>query len=379
MSASGAQPPARVAIASVGDPAAPETWSGVTSGLFTAMRELGVATTALDLSFPAGIEQAALVVGAARTRNRYDAHSAASTMALRGVLARRRLTATQLDGIVQIGSNFILPTSIPYLTLEDMTVRQGAAIHPVFSRMSKGGMARWERRRERIYERARICAAASQWAADSLTGDYGVPRQRVAVVGFGATHRTLVPERVWTPPRFLFVGVEWERKGGPLLLRAFARLREVLPEASLDVVGGHPPIAQPGVRAHGVLSRSRAADRELMLDLFARASCLVVPSLVEPFGIVYVEAGSAGIPSIVSGEGGARDTIGPRGGLVVKPGDEDGLLAAMLRLADADTARRMGSAAQERSELYTWTKVAERLLRALGLEAPDGRSLAAFL
>jgi glycosyltransferase involved in cell wall biosynthesis len=379
MSAPGVQRAPRVAIASVGDPAAPETWSGVTSGLFTAMRELGVATTALDMSFPTGLEQAVLVGGAARTRNRYDAHSAASTMALRGALVRRRLAATQLDGIVQIGSNFILPASIPYLTLEDMTVRQGTAIHPVFSRMSKSGMVGWERRRERIYERARMCTAASRWASDSLVDDYGVPRERVAVVGFGATHRTLVRERVWAPPRFLFVGVEWERKGGPLLLRAFARLREALPEASLDVVGGHPPIAQPGVTAHGVLSRSRAADRELILDLFARASCLVVPSLVEPFGIVYVEAGSAGIPSIVSGEGGARDTIGPHGGLVVAPGDEDGLLAAMLRLADPETARRMGAAARERSELYTWTKVAERLLRALGLEAPDGRSLAAFL
>jgi glycosyltransferase involved in cell wall biosynthesis len=371
---------ARVAIASVGDPEIPDTWSGVTAGVFTAMRELGVITTGLDCTLPPGLEQAVLVGAAASTRNRYDAHSAALTMSLRSLLARRRMMHAHLDGIVQIGSTFTLPASgVPYVTLEDMTVRQGVATHPVFSRMSAPGIAGWERRRARVYAGARMCAAASHWTAASLIGDYGILSERVAVVGFGATHRSLAPERAWSPPRFLFVGLDWERKGGPLLLRAFARVREALPTATLDVVGGHPPIAQAGVNAHGVLSQSRARDRDLMLELFARATCLVVPSLSEPFGIVYLEAGSAGIPSIVSAEGGGRDAIGPDGGAIVAPGDESGLVEAMLRLSDPETAQRMGDAAHTRAELYTWTKVAERLLRTLALSAPDGHPLAEFL
>lgn len=371
--------PVRVAIASVGDPASAATWSGVTAGVLEAMRELDVTTFGLDLSLPAGLEQVLLAGGAARTLNRYDADGAAVTMALRSRLARQRVARLDVDGVVQIGSNFLLPARSRYVTLEDMTVRQGAGIHPVFSRMSARGISGWERRRARIYAGAEMCACASHWAAESLIGDYGLPRARVAVVGFGATHRALVSERAWSPPRFLFVGIDWERKGGPLLLRAFARVRERLPQATLDVVGGHPPITQPGVNAHGVLSQSRARDRAVLLDLFSRATCLVVPSLVEPFGIVYVEAGSSGLPSIVSGEGGARETIGADGGAVVAPGDEDGLVAAMLSLADVETARRKGAAAYERAALYTWTMVAERLLRALGLRTPDGRMLAEFL
>jgi glycosyltransferase involved in cell wall biosynthesis len=77
--------------------------------------------------------------------------------------------------------------------------------------------------------------------------------------------------------------------------------------------------------------------------------------------------------------GGARDLIGDDGGLLVEPNDDAGLVDAMLQLADPDTARRMGQAARERSAQYTWTKVAERLLRALGFPAPDGRALADFL
>lgn len=371
----------KVVLASVGDPCAPDTWSGVTSGVYGGLADIGVQALTLNLELPRGIEQALLAGAAAPTRNRYDAESALLTTSVRTLRARRRLSGTALEGAIQIGSTFELPPGLPYVTLEDMTVRQGATTHPVFSRMSPRAMAAWERRRAKIYRGARMCAVASHWAADSLMEDYGLPAERVAVVGFGATHSaaTQHQQRSWKPPRFLFVGIDWERKGGPLLLRAFARVRELVPQASLDLVGGHPPVEQDGVVTHGVLSQARAEDRERMLALFAQASCLVVPSQVEPFGIVYVEAGSAGIPSIVSGEGGARDTIGSEGGEVVLPGDEDGLVEAMLRLCDETNARRMGEAAHARSSLYTWSKVAERLLRALGLHAPDGRQLAGFL
>jgi glycosyltransferase involved in cell wall biosynthesis len=198
-------------------------------------------------------------------------------------------------------------------------------------------------------------------------------------VGFGANHRADVPDREWRSPRLLFVGIDWERKGGPLVLRAFARLRRAIPDATLDVVGGHPPLQEPGVNAHGVLSPASERDRETMVELFARATCFVMPSLVEPFGIAYVEAASAGVPSIGSSLGGPRDVIGADGGVLVEPADEEGLVEAMRRLADPDTARRMGAAAHARSALYTWPKVAERLLRALGLPAPDGRTPAEFL
>jgi glycosyltransferase involved in cell wall biosynthesis len=257
---------------------------------------------------------------------------------------------------------------VPYVTLEDMTLRQGVEIHPVFSQMSARGVAGWESRRADIYGRARRCTVASHWAADSLIDDYGLQPEQVAVVGFGANHRAGVHDREWGPPHLLFVGVDWERKGGPFVLRAFARLRDVIPGATLDVVGGHP-----------LLLPANADHRETMAALFARATCFVMPSLVEPFGIAYVEAALAGVPSIASSVGGPTDIVGAEGGILVEPADERGLFEAMLRLADPDTARRMGAAANARSALYTWPKVAERLLRALGLRAPDERDLAEYL
>ena len=162
------------------------------------------------------------------------------------------------------------------------------------------------------------------------------------------------------------------------MLAAFAQVREQHPDAQLDLVGGHPPIAQPGVVAHGRLSLARAEDRERIKGLYRTATAFVMPSLHEPAGLVYIEAGGAGVPSIGTTNGGAATMIGP-GGILVDPLAPDQIYAAMLALAEPNRARRLGELAYEHSKLFTWHKVAERLIRAIGLRDVDVSGLAEFL
>jgi glycosyltransferase involved in cell wall biosynthesis len=183
-------------------------------------------------------------------------------------------------------------------------------------------------------------------------------------------------ERDWSSPRFLFVGREWERKHGPTVLAAFASLRAERPDATLDLVGGHPAVRGEGVTGHGPLRPEVPEEAERVRSLFARATCFVMPSQVEPFGIVYVEAAAAGLPSIATSVGGAGTVVAEGTGLLVPPGDVGALLDAMRRLADGEVARRMGAAALERSRLFTWEQVGARVLAALGLPGGEG---AAFL
>jgi glycosyltransferase involved in cell wall biosynthesis len=97
----------------------------------------------------------------------------------------------------------------------------------------------------------------------------------------------------------------------------------------------------------------------------------VLPSVHEPLGISHVEAGAAGIPSIGSAAGGAREIVGD-GGTVVDPSSPDDLLRAMRHLADPQRAQAAGRRALERSRLYTWPLVARRMLAALGVPAAGG-------
>jgi glycosyltransferase involved in cell wall biosynthesis len=367
----------RIGVAFPGDPSQPATWSGIPYRLIGALEEAGVEAVPLQVEPPALVRAACTnAVAAAYLRPRRDLKgavrraraaartsdglAAVNTWAAPGALRR----AGSLDGIVQVGTGYTLSGAAPIVTFEDMTVLQTRS-HPYagWDQLSPRSFDARVRRQRRAYERASACCLTSPWAAESVLRDYGIAAEKVHVVGIGCNHVAPPRQRVWDDPRFLFVGLDWQRKNGPGVLRAFARLRAQLPAARLDVVGGHPPLEQPGVTGHGFL-RLDVRDQHLSLErLFAAATCFVMPSHSEASAIAYVEAAAAGLPSIGTSAGGSAYLIGA-GGLIVDPGDEDALLNAMRRLAEPGTAARMGAAAKQRSELFTWDAVARRLLEA---------------
>jgi len=229
------------------------------------------------------------------------------------------------------------------------------------------------------HRRAVVTCAVSHWAARSLVADHGLDAASVHVVGCGRNVDVAPPPaRDWSTPRFLFVGNDWARKGGDTLLRCFARLRRERPDARLDLAGTHPPVDVEGVSGHGPLRFDQPASRARLERLFAEATCFVMPSRLEPFGIVYVEAAAAGLASIGTNRGGTATSIGD-GGVLVDPNDDGALLDAMRRLADPTEAATLGACAQRRAEQFTWRKVAERLLRASGVTAGDDADLAPFV
>jgi glycosyltransferase involved in cell wall biosynthesis len=123
-------------------------------------------------------------------------------------------------------------------------------------------------------------------------------------------------------------------------------------------------LAHAGVTLHGELRLDDPGGRERMRELFSTATCFVMPSLIEPSAISYVEAAAAGLPSVCGTVGGSGFLVGA-GGLAVDPRSDEALFEAMLHMADPIHARSMGERALERSELFRWPRVAERLVTAL--------------
>jgi glycosyltransferase involved in cell wall biosynthesis len=243
--------------------------------------------------------------------------------------------------------------------------------------LSEQGLRFVLREQRRLHRQARACCAVSASAAEALRNEPGIDPAKVHVIGCGR-NVDIAPlaDKNWSTPRFLFVGNDWKRKNGDHVVRAFRALRTEVPEAQLDLIGVHPPIDEPGVVGHGRLAYHEPDDRKIMEDLFQRATCFVMPSSMEPFGIVYIEAGAAGVASIGSLPGGTETSIGD-GGVRVPPGDDEALLAAMRDLARPEVAQRYGQQALARSVNFTWSKVTERLLRATGL--CEGADLADFV
>jgi glycosyltransferase involved in cell wall biosynthesis len=391
-------PPTRIAVTCSGDPTDVAAYSGIPAALLKGLTDLGAEGLPLrgDLGPRAqiGFERLMVATGLrphdlltpSVLRSRRRALRMRLDMSLAMPAARtsgvrrgvRKLMP--LDGVVQYGVGFDVPASLPFVTYEDATLRQVADDYawPWIGDPQPKLLAKLHDQHRRRYERAKACAFMSHWAARSAVEDYDVDPAKVHVVGAGRNHEPTCLDRDWSVPRALFVGFEWERKNGPAVLRAFGRVRERWPDARLDVVGVHPSLDAEGVCFHGPLSLANGEQRKQVEALFASATFFVMPSIHEPAGIVYAEAQAAGIASVATSSGGAQTIVGDAG-IVVDPRDDDAIAAAMLELCDPANAARLGARALARSSLFTWRKVAERLIRALGVTTPTATQLAEFL
>ena len=344
-----------------------EAWSRIPAGVARGLSDLGFDPCFIDAEPRSSFTRVAKAWAMVGRRNRHGGMYAPEVRELRRLTARLRASgAGRLEGIIQMGSDFGVPLSGSVVTYEDMTVAQLARVDPIEAVLGKAAITRWRTGQLRCYVAAVGCCAMSRAAADSIISDYGIDPLKVHVVWAGRNYEPRPIDRDWTHPRFFFMGYDWERKNGPLVLKAFAHIRTNIPNARLDIAGGHPRIDMDGVYTHGSLDFSDSGDRARAERLFEKATCFVMPSRFEPFGIVYVEAGAAGVPSIGTAVGGARDAVGP-GGLLVDPSDERALVEALMVMCNPSRASMMGAAALKRSVLFTWTAVADRIGRVLGL------------
>lgn len=95
----------------------------------------------------------------------------------------------------------------------------------------------------------------------------------------------------------------------------------------------------------------------------ATADVLVVPSLIEAFGIVNIEALASGTPVIGADTGGIKDIVTEEVGRLFPPGDVDALIAAIEELAaDNELRETLGENARQRAEeRYNWKRFGKEL------------------
>ncbi|HEV3046070.1 MAG TPA: lysylphosphatidylglycerol synthase domain-containing protein [Solirubrobacteraceae bacterium] len=218
------------------------------------------------------------------------------------------------------------------------------------------------RRMNRLHVRIAVSDAAA-WTARRFYGG------RYRIIPNGVQLRQPAHEPAPAAPgdrplRILFVGQAVQRKGLPVLLRAFEALRDQIP-ATLTLVGAsreevaHMMLDDRGVQALGKVSEERK------LAELERADVLCAPSLGgESFGMVLTEAFAASTPVIASDIPGYRDVLRhEQDGLLLEPGDALALAEALRALA-LDPARRarMAGAARERAERFAWPHVAAEVL-----------------
>ena len=219
----------------------------------------------------------------------------------------------------------------------------------------------------RVCDAAVLIVATSRWAKSGLVAEYGVPADKIVVnphgvdlgfwrPGVGTSTSTRTVRRV------LFVGGDFRRKGGELLLDWF-RSRPGR-DTELHVVTRENVERADGVVVH----RDIQPNSPELLRLYQQSDVFVLPSLAEAFGIATIEAMGCGLPTVVSDAGGTSDIVDQGvNGFITKAQDRFALGSALERLlADDDLRASMGEQsrriAEERFDLDKTARVTLGLL-----------------
>jgi len=217
-----------------------------------------------------------------------------------------------------------------------------------------------------MYHNATGVFTRSMNIRQSLLQDYGCPPEKVQCVYSGGNLRpTDESQRDYQAKRILFVGADWERKGGPELVEAFRIVRQAHPDAKLVIVGSQPRINLPGCEVLGPLPLSAIQPH------YEEASIFCLPTHREPFGLAFIEAMAFKLPVVATRIGAIPEfVVEGESGYLVEPGDAEGLAGALARLLEApDLCRRFGERGYRLTqERYNWENVG-KLVRKAVLEA----------
>ena len=361
-----------------------EAWSGSAKSLVDHLRGAGhdVATADVDLYGVSRGIAAALTFSAHRKRWGVKYHLTGAAYRWRSQRAARLVVkhASRLDGILQIGATFDPPASAgrPYGVFCDSNIvmsQEGAAYGVSDTAWLRADESDVIRRREtRVYHSASVVFTISDYLRRSFIEAFELSEDRVCTVGAGPN---LDLSRIPPPrarcrdgiPTILFVGKQFERKGGTILLEAFRIVRGTVPEARLVIIGpGASGPAEPGVKWVGHLDKNRPDEWARLAQAYQDADVFCLPSLFEPFGIVFIEAMFFGLPCVGTAEWAIPEMIiDGHTGYTVPRGHAAALADRLLGLlTNRPRAHEMGLAGRRHAEeRFTWNGVAQRMATRL--------------
>lgn len=199
----------------------------------------------------------------------------------------------------------------------------------------------WISLERNIYKDADMIFTLSLIIRDSVIQDYMCDPDKVQCIyyaPFSEDRKRDVGTDKYSAKNILFVGLEWERKGGPVLLSAFERVLREIPDAGLIIIGCKPAVNVPNVKIVGPV------PYEKMQSYYEKSTVFCLPTRREPFGIVFIEAMSYCLPVIGTNIGAIPEFITDGdNGYLIQINDAEKLASLLIYLlSNPEKCAQMG-------------------------------------
>lgn len=315
--------PFKIGLLANGDPDDVRTWSGVPNSI---QRELKKRFA--QVSYVPS-EPAPWTVFLKRinyylhrlTGKRFIAQWSRINACLHAKKIRKHLAQHPVDALVAITVDqqiaCLKNSPVPIIHHSDTTACGIENYYPTFSDLWGFARRNGERITRGAIHNATLSVYPARWSADSAINDYDADPSKIHVVPYGAnlqdppTREQAIDCTPRDRCRLLWIGVEWDRKGGQLTYDTMVELNQRGIDAQMVVVGAQPPEAcdHPNVTSHGFLNKQVPQQLATYESLWKTAGFFMLPSRGETFGAVFCEAAANGLPSISTDTGGIPDAV----------------------------------------------------------------------
>lgn len=158
---------------------------------------------------------------------------------------------------------------------------------------------------------------SSDWAKKAYIEHYSIPKEKVSVVEFGANIDGIeliknTNNKINGPLNILFLGVEWERKGGAIAAECVITLNQLDIEAILYVVGTNVPpeyLKYDFIKSVGFLNKNKEVEYQKLREIIAGSDILLLPTRAECAGVAFSEASAYGLPIFTYDTGGITNYV----------------------------------------------------------------------
>ncbi len=295
--------------------------------------------------------------------------------------AEQRLTNSDCDMVFSPGYAPVayMKTDKPVVFWADGSFAGLHNYYSAFSNLCDESIRNGHALEQMALSKCRLAIYSSEWAANSAIEHYDVDPAKVKVVPFGANIscnrsvddiETITRQKNFDVCRLLFLGVEWQRKGGDVALEVAKRLNKRGLKTELHIVGCEPDVAVPDfVIRHGFISKRTDAGRAAIDKLLSESHFLILPTRAECFGIALAEASSFGLPSVTTDTGGIPTAVrnGKNGQMFAVDADPDQHCDYIQGLmASPEAYRQLAvSSFNEYSTRLNWPSVGKQLRELL--------------
>ena len=230
------------------------------------------------------------------------------------------LAAREFDVIVAPASTTeiaFVKTGLPIVLVEDATFASLHDYYPQYSNLPRNSVRQMNALADKAIQKASLLVYASDWAAQSARDDYHADPQKVHVALMGANFenppsREIIQQKQKSDScRLLFIGFDWQRKGGDIAFETLLKLEQEGIEAELIVCGCVPPrkFSHQRMKVIPYLDKNDPVQYKELEQLYLSSDFLLLPTRNECFGLVFCEANAYGLPVITTHTGGVPEVV----------------------------------------------------------------------